>query len=478
MAEYTPGINLYKPNVNDEIDVHQSLSENFSKIDETLADNAKKTDGVISITDFDNLVLNKGQVNEDWKNAFQAAINAIKTKNQKLVFPTGIYQYSVSPNWAVDDAQIVSDGEVRLRYTGTDHAVIIDGVTGANSNVWNMTFGRFIVEAPSTAKDGVYINRVHHSHFDLRVRGAGTGYAGINVLFTVCDTFNIEVSSNPEGWYQNAKPQIGLRLSKFSTGLIPSYNTFINPIIEHTVQGGKIEDSLGNVFLGGTMEGCDDNGLWLTADAGLNKFFGLDLEANVGNDIYCLGFQNEFHGVDSTKIVDFGSTAKDNLISGGSYKTVILEASSTRNILANFKYNRELFDGTTGTLTDNGVKNRISNPVDIKNNKVGLDKAVTFNGGWVTDATLNQPFKMVKDTDGFINLSGTISSPNSADASSGFLLFTLPTGFRPLGGYVRFSVYNGATNAVISIDSANGEVRLISGTNNMLSFNGVRFLTA
>lgn len=383
-----------------------SLAEKASK---------KKTDGIISITDFDNLVLNKGLPNEDWKDAFQTAVNSIKTNNQKLVFPAGIYQYSVSPNWAVDDAQIVSDGEVRLRYTGTDQAVIIDGVTGANSNVWNMTFGRFIIEAPSIAKDGVYINRVHHSHFDLRVRGAGETYSGINVLFTVCNTFNIEVSSNPEGWYQNAKPQIGLRLSRFGavgSGLIPSYNTFINPIIEKTVQGGKIEDSLGNIFLGGTMEGCDDNGLWLTAEASLNKFFGLDLEVNAGMDIYCLGHENEFHGVDSTKLVSFSGDAKNNLLLGGSFKTIALEVSTTRNLIDGVKYNRELFDGTEGVITDAGIGNRLTNNTNVKQNRIenrppevvtisvgispfvyrnnkGNDERILLKGGTITELFLN-----------------------------------------------------------------------------------------
>jgi hypothetical protein len=446
----------------------------------SLAQNTSKISGRRSITDWNNLVINKGQPNEDWKDVFQAARDFLNgsTLIQQLVFPAGIYQYSISPNWAMTDSQIVAEGEVRLRYTGTGNAVIIDGSTQPGSNVWNMKMGRFIVEAPSTAQDGVYVNAVHHSDISFKVVGAGSNYAGFHLLFSVTNTIHLTVSSNEEGWYQNAQPKYGLQLGKLSVGNTPSYNTFINPIIEHCIEGAYIDDSLGNIFIGGTMEGSADNGLWLTANAGLNKFYGTDLEANTTADVYCLGFQNEFHGIDSTKVLDFGSTAKDNKVFGGSYKHITLETGSTRNLLSGVSYNRELYDGTTGLLTDNGTKNRVSNPVDIKNNKIGIEGTVTFSGGWVTDATLNQPFKMSKDTDGFVNLSGAVSSPTSTDANSGSLLFTLPIGFRPLTGYVRFNVYSNGSTGVISIDSTTGEVRILSGSNTMLSFNGVRYQAA
>ena len=44
----------------------------------------------------------------------------------KLFFPAGIYGYSISPNWAIQNATIEAYGEVRLRYSGIGNAVILD----------------------------------------------------------------------------------------------------------------------------------------------------------------------------------------------------------------------------------------------------------------------------------------------------------------------------------------------------------------
>ena len=88
-----------------------------------------------------------------------AAANAYLSANSphvKLVFPAGIYLYSTSPNWAIPNAQIEASGEVRLRYTGTGSAVILDAGSGSQT-CFNVTMGRFIVECPSTAGDAVFV---------------------------------------------------------------------------------------------------------------------------------------------------------------------------------------------------------------------------------------------------------------------------------------------------------------------------------
>jgi len=455
-----------------------SLPVRLGKVDTTLADNTQQLRGRINIFNWYFLVLNKGLPNEDWKDAFQAAVDYIKTQtySQRLVFPSGIYQYSLSPNWAIQDGEIVSEGEVRFRYTGVGRAVILDGIIGTNSNVYNMKFGKFIVEAPSTSQDGFYIKCVHHSEIDMKVRGCGLGYAGFNIGFTVCNKFRITVSNNEEGWYLNARPTYGLQFSKELVGQIPSYNTFYDCIIEGTVQGGKLDDSLGNVFIGGTMEGCLDNGLMLGVTAGLNKFYGMDFEANDGVDIYCQGFENSFYGVDSTKFVNFGNTAKDNLIEGGSFKSLSFESGSLRNVYDNLKYNRQLYDGTDGTIIDSGSNVR-GRCIDIKNGIPNPSPTIIFSGSWVTDTTFNNPFKIYKDTEGFVNLSGSIMTTIPADYGSGALLFTLPVGFSPLVGTSRYKLYNGASDAVITIDASTRQVRIISGTGTMLCFDGVRIKT-
>lgn len=351
----------------------QRLDDDYNEVATSLAENAKKIAGRRSITDWDNLVINKGQLNEDWKDAFQAArdfLNGSTIINQ-LVFPAGIYQYSVSPNWAIQDSQIISEGEVRLRYTGTDKSVILDGTIGTNGNVYNMKFGKFIIESPSTAKDGIYIDCIHHSEIDINVRGCGNGYSAIKLLFTVCNVFKFTVSGNEEGvWYSGTKPYYGLKTSKLFSGKIPSYNTFLNCIIEGTTEGALLDDTLGNIFVGGTIEGCADSGLTLTNLAGLNKFYGMDFEANVINDLTCNGFENQFFGVDSVKMVDFGATAKNNSLIGGSFKNITLESGSNGNLITAVNYNRELGDGITGQILDNGTRNRLVNNKNVKGNTI------------------------------------------------------------------------------------------------------------
>jgi len=129
------------------------IIEDLENIKSQLTDKAPKTR--ISVKDFGA----KGDGITDDTSSLQQARDYITAQSQPsmLVFPAGIYKYSVSPNWAIQDAEIVTEGEVRLRYFGTDNAVIIDGIVGTHSNVYNMKFGQFIIEAPNTAKDGMYI---------------------------------------------------------------------------------------------------------------------------------------------------------------------------------------------------------------------------------------------------------------------------------------------------------------------------------
>lgn len=89
----------------------------------------------------------------------RAFVAANATRN-RLAFPSGIYKYSASPNWAIQDAVIESQGEVRLRYTGAGNAVTIDAGGASSNHCYNLRMGYFIVEAPSTSQDGVFVRGV------------------------------------------------------------------------------------------------------------------------------------------------------------------------------------------------------------------------------------------------------------------------------------------------------------------------------
>lgn len=261
------------------------------------------------------------QAARDWLNA--------KSFKPKLLAPPGVYLYSVSPNWAIQNASIIALGEARLRYTGTGNAVIIDVGPTLNVDKYNLTMTGFIVEAPSTAGHGVYVRSIHHSKLPFKVEGAGAASAGINVEFAVCTDFGgATVTTNERGgWYSNTPPLIGLRLAKRNTGEQTSYCLFDNCVFEGMVTAGgagiQLEDTLGNVFVGGTAEGCA-NGIVTTSAAVQNRFFGMDLEANITRDILEQGQGNEYHGVDGNKLATVAATALFPLFVGGNYQQIEL----------------------------------------------------------------------------------------------------------------------------------------------------------
>lgn len=293
-----------------------------------------------------------GQTN--WDAAFAAAradFDASATPLQ-LTVPAGVYEYTTSPNWAKQDCSIVAEGEVRLRYSGTGRAFILDAGTAPTDLVYNMTVGPFIIEAPGTASDGAFIRSVHHSDIDLTVRGAGSTSAGIRVNFAVCNLFKLTCSVNQEGWYLGAKPQYGLFLDIRNANEQVSYCTFLNPIIEGPTDGIRMPGALGNTFLGGTSEACT-NGIIVGPASYANKFYGIDLEANTTVDLVCSGYGNDFINVDSDLYCLFDATSHSNQVMGGNFKNLQLLTGSHGNLVSGARVNRSNNGGTLDLAGDN-----------------------------------------------------------------------------------------------------------------------------
>jgi hypothetical protein len=297
--------------------------------------------------------------------ALQAARDHIALTGQQLVFPAGTYKYTVSPNWAIQDAQIVAQGEVRLICTGTGHAVVFDAGPNSGDLIYNVTFGRFIVAASSSGLDGVYLRSVHHSVIDVKVNGSGTGRAGLRVEFAVCTSFpNLTVSVNegdmpPAG---SSTPYYGMVLTQRLTGESASYCVFNMPVIEGVTEGIFLDYALGNLFLGGTSEGNSQYGIFLTPNASNTKMFGTDFEANGSPDIYCQGYSNSFIECDTSHEVVFDVNARTNTLQGGNHNSIAIEASAPRNMILNVRYNK-LNNGAT--LVDNGAETRLSNTLNV-----------------------------------------------------------------------------------------------------------------
>lgn len=296
--------------------------------------------------------------------AILAARNYIALSKQTLVFPSGIYKYGIEINWNIPYLRIEIDGEVRFRYTGSGNAFIIADT--ALVGLYGLYVGPrpIIIEAPATAQNGVYIEGVHHSELCFNVRGAGATYAGMRINFAVCSSFpNFTVSNNEnggtQGWYLGAKPKYALYLDERNPGETASYCLFENPVLEGTTKGAYLDHAMGNIFIGGTMEGCTEQGAYLTANAFANKWYGTDFEANTVHDIICFGRENQFTDVDTLYLFTFDGTAHDNRVLGGNHSQISLTAATYSNQVGSLVVNRT--EGLGGTVTDSGSSNRLYN---------------------------------------------------------------------------------------------------------------------
>ncbi|MBK5203872.1 MAG: hypothetical protein JJD98_00235 [Polaromonas sp.] len=301
----------------------------------------------------------KGDAATDDTAAITAAGNwlAALASQVALVFTKGTYIYSVSPNWAINHARILSDGEVRLRYTGTGNAVIIDAGSGAQ-NIYDVTFGSadspFIIECPATASHACFVRAIHHSNIAIKPRGANTtSGAGLLVNFAVCTKFWITCSVNEDGgWYSAAKPVYGINLSSRAAAEQVSYCTFYTPIIEGTAYGMYLNAANGNLFVGGTAEGCTTGGVFESSACIGNTFIKLDFEVNTSYDVDSAGLQTVFTQCDSNLLITL--RGNDQFINGGVHSNLTITVAALYAKLRDLRYNRlnnASVISNSGTLT-------------------------------------------------------------------------------------------------------------------------------
>lgn len=287
-------------------------------------------------------------------------------RRYRMIWPSGIYSYTVSPNWNIPRLWMENDGEVVLRYKGVGDAFIVNDTDYVG--LYNMHVGHFIIEAPSNALNGVHVTSAHHSVFDFAVRGCGTGSAGLLVNFSVCNEYKIIVSNNEnggiQGWYKGAngieaKPYYGVFLDQRNVNEAATANYFPNPILEGTGYGAWLQNAVGNTFTSGTMEGCPLKGLNLQPGASHNVFYNVDFEANPVHDIYCLGNYNEFHQCQTMNLVAFDGTANGNHMVGGIHQQIALTAATVRNRIRSLIFNRFSTAGYTKIMDTSGRQNII-----------------------------------------------------------------------------------------------------------------------
>ena len=308
--------------------------------------------------------------NPDNTAAFAKAVVWLNEQTEPacLVFGPGIYSYETSPNWAVSYATITSCGVVRLRNTGTGDAFILDG-GAAGIGITGMHVGRFLIEGHDGSGDGVYIRAVHRSSFSFNIRGCGATQAALRTEWCVVDEFQITTSVNEGGWYNDgtgeAEPLYGAYLDERGAGEFTAYCTFINPIIEGTGEGCRIENGIGNIFYGGAMEGCVTYGLNVKGECNSNKVYGTDFEVNGTANCLIAGAETELHGADSDGLVKFttdgGFNGSHSKIIGGANDSITVDSGVVGVKISDTSYNRT----GSGVFTDNGTNTQIRGLTNI-----------------------------------------------------------------------------------------------------------------
>lgn len=355
---------------------------------------------VVSVKDFGA----KGDGTTDDTSAITAAATyAMAQTNPVLViFPPGIYCYTVSPNWAVEGMKVAAEGNVVLRYKGTGNAVILDAGATAGTFVQDFTFGDqsnpFTIESPKSAGHTIFARGLNTGCVvSAIVRGAGNTSAGLLTNACVITTFNVQVAPYTTGWYDDgtgpAKPQFGIILNLRNAGEQTAYCVFINPQAAACQFGYFLDGTLGNVFIGGDGEANTTTGMTLTANALNNKIFGMDFETNTVSDVACAGSFNEF-------VCDTGSAGatggfritggQGNRLKGGVHDQVAIDAG-TGNYIGEIVYQR----GLSGDLqiVDNGTK------TSYGRNWAAQQAKYTYGPSVVTAVTVGaSPFSYVNTT--------------------------------------------------------------------------------
>lgn len=277
----------------------------------------------------------------------------------RIRFPAGHYFYSQGQNWAIPGLQLIAEGAVWLIHTGTDTSFLCDG-SYIGGGVRGMSIqGDFRVYPNVNSTNGVIIKAVHVSDIQITSKGAGSAYSAIFIEACVCTVFRIRASSNDGGWFNT--PARCLYVTQDGPNGETSYCTFINPVLEGSPVGALLDGTLGNTFIGGTIEATGDTGLILTGNAKQNKFISIDFEENFNFDIFCQGNNNEFLNCDTLKKVVI-SGGNDNIIHGGVHQLLEIQTGSQRNLISTLKYNR--VSGTAYPV-DNGTRTRFRDLTNV-----------------------------------------------------------------------------------------------------------------
>jgi len=313
------------------------------------------------VKDF-GVVYGDDSANESNNNAaLAAAISWLQKQSvkPKLTADEGIIRYSQSPNFFIPGLVFETNGEVRFRYGGTGNAIVIDGGTLTTAAGFKFGAGSgVIVEAPPTAKHGIYMRNVIRGGINVRCYGAGSQYAGLRLEGCVSTDVWVTVTNTEGGWYMGAQPLAGISMdSSGGANTQTSYVQLHNPVVNSCQVGIFFGGTLGVDVWGGDSEWNTVVGALFDKTALNNRLFGIDLEVNgpQGNrvDVSCDGQFNEFHSIDTNTRFVFTSNSASNRLIGGNHDAI--DHYGDANEIADVRYNRSV---GAATVNDYGTNLR------------------------------------------------------------------------------------------------------------------------
>lgn len=346
-----------------------------------------------------------------------AAGNAVR-----VTFPAGRYLYSTSPNWAIIRLHLNFDGEVWLINDGAGASFILDGgATGTGVYGIQIT-GTPLIHGDAGSAQGVFMRAIYKSWLTFNVRGAGPAFAGLYMEWCVSNVIRYTINANEGGL--TSTPARGVHATIRAAAEETSYNLFENIECTGVPVGIYLDGALGNLFVGGAVQGCTNVGMQQTPNAWENKFIGTDFEVNTVRDAEVASREAQFIGCDFHKGVVFQSGAVNCSVIGGAHEQIIVESGALRTLYSGVTYNRF----GTGVITDAGTQTRfrdirnkgtseISNVPRAKTaisvgaspftytNSTGNQQTILVTGGTVSQVAFIRFIGEVVPTSGFVDLS-------------------------------------------------------------------------
>lgn len=370
-----------------------------------------------------------------------AALRTEAGNTVRINFPAGRYLYSQSPNWAILRLHMNFEGEVWLVNDGAGASFILDGgATGTGIYGIQIT-GMPLIYGEVGSMQGVFMRAIYKSWVAFNVRSVDPAFAALYMEWCVSNVIRFTCNANEGGLV--SVPARGIHATIRGAAEETSYNLFENVECTGMPVGIYLDGALGNMFVGGAVQGCTNVGMQQTANAWENKFYGTDFEVNTVRDAEIASREAQFYGCDFHKTVVFQSGAVNCSVIGGAMEGITVESGALRTLYSGVTYNRF----GTGVISDAGTQTRfrdirnkgtgeISNVPRAKTaivvgaspftytNSSGNQQTVLVTGGTVSQVAFVRFIGESVPTSGFLELSPGDSVTVTYTVAPGMFLYT------------------------------------------------------